>query len=368
MMKKSILILLDTLESAGAENVAVNIATRLKNSAEFVPIVCSTRRGGVLEEALRHHNINYVLLGRNRSYEAHKFLPLRRIIKEENVQIIHAHKLWSNFWCGILGRLCRVPVIAHCHAQLYNFGNLLADKLIERLSYRIVSISEYERKRLIKEEGISPDKIVTIYNGIEVGKFKTEPNLDLKRQLGIRNECSVVGIVAAFRPQKNHELFLLAARELLKKNQNISFLLVGDGPTRKRIEELASNLGVAKNCIFTGARKDMPDILSVIEVGVLSSHWEGLPLAVLEYMASSKPVISTNVGGVPEVVEDGLNGFLVQPGNFKMLAQRINGLIENKNLALEMGRRGLSLLNREFTTESMMKKIESLYAQVLTLN
>lgn len=295
--KKGVLILIDTLESAGAENVAVNIATQLKDSDEFRPVVCSTRWGGVLEEVLRGNNIRYILLKRRRSYEAYRFFSLRKIIGEENIQIIHAHKLGSNLWGALFGRLYNIPVIAHCHAQTYSWSSLLADKIIEKLSYTIVSISEYERRRLIKEERISPSNIVTIYNGIESYNYKTKPNLDIKRQLGIRMDSPVVGIIAVFRPQKNHELFLQAAQEVLKRNKNICFLLVGDGPTRKRVEELAAKLGIAKSCVFTGSRKDIPHILSIIDIGVLSSHWEGLPLAVLEYMASSKPIVATGVGG-----------------------------------------------------------------------
>lgn len=365
--KKGVLILIDTLESAGAENVAVNIAIRLKDSERFRPVVCSTRWGGVLEEVLGVNNIKYIMLKRNRSYEAYKFLSLRKIINEENIRMIHAHKLGSNLWGVMLGRLYNVPVIAHCHAQTYSWSSSLADKIIERLSYIIVSISEYERQRLIKEEGISPSKIVTIYNGIDSNNYKTKPNLDIKRQLGIKVDSPVVGIVAVFRPQKNHELFLLAAQEILKRNKNICFLLVGDGPTRKRIEDLALKLGIAKSCIFTGSRRDIPDILSIIDIGVLSSHWEGLPLAVLEYMASSKPIVATGVGGIPEVIQDGVNGFLIPAGDFKMLAQRVSLLLDNKDLALEMGRKGLLILRRGFTMDSMMRKIEDLYARILRL-
>ncbi len=366
MMKRSILILIDTLESAGAENVAVNIATWLKHSELFTPIFCCTRRGGVLEEVLRVNNIKYVSLERKRLYEIYKFLPLRKIIREEKIRLIHSHKMGSNFWACMLGSLCKIPVIAHCHGQTYNWNSLLIDRLIGNLSDKIITVSEYERRSLI-ELWIAPSKILTIHNGIELNKYKTQPNLDIRKQLGIKLDCPVIGIIALFRPEKNHELFLQAAQEILKKNKNINFLLVGDGPTRKRIEELASRSGIVNNCIFTGSRKDIADILSMIDIGVLTSHWEGLPLVVLEYMASCKPIVCTNVGGIPEVVRNGINGFLVPPGDYQMLAQKINLLLENKGLALEMGRKGLLLLKQDFTINAMMKKIEDLYNQILVL-
>lgn len=370
-MKKGILILSDVLHSEGAENVAVNIAVGLKDSNEYTPIVCTTRRGGVLEKVLKDNDVKYISLGRNHSYEAHKFLPLKQIIKEENVKIIHAHKLGSNFWGSILGSLFKIPVISHSHGghapanSRRNYYNLLEGKLVGKLSYKIIAISEYERRRLIEEEGILPSKIITIYNGIESSKYKIKPNLDIKRQLDIKTDSPVVGIIAAFRPQKNHELFLLAAREVLKENRNVYFLLVGDGVTRERMEKLASELAITKNCLFTGVREDIPDIISIIDVGVLSSHWEGLPLAVLEYMASCKPVISTNVSALSELVQDNINGFLVPPGDYEMLAQKMSLLLDNKDLALEMGRNGFSIVKESFTAESMIKRIEDLYTEIL---
>ena len=365
-MKKGVLILLDELKSAGAENVAVNIAIRLKDSDHYTPVVCATRNGGVLEEKLRSNGVRYLLLKRNRFYEVHKFAPLKSLIEEENIQIIHAHMMGSNFWASMLGKFYKTPaIIAHCHAQLYSWGSLFIDRLISKLSDTIIVISDYEKQRLIEEEGISPSKITIIHNGIDLTGYKTEPNLDIKRQLGLKMDSPVVGILAVFRPQKNHELFIQTADEILKKNKDVYFLLVGDGETRKQAEDLASKLGISKNCLFTGFRKDIPDVISIIDVGVLSSHWEGLPLAVLEYMASSKPVVSTSVGGVPEVVQDGLNGFLVPPGDYKTLAQKINLLLDNKDLALEMGKNGFIRVKQEFTMEAMLKNIEDLYTNIL---
>jgi len=367
-MKKVVLTLIDILHSEGAENVAVNIAVNLKKSDDYVPIVCSTRGGGVLERVLYDNNVKYFCLNRKHSYQAYKFINLKKVIEEENVKIIHAHKIGSNFWGSMIGKFWKVPVISHFHAHhalIKSRGSLVAAKLIGKLSQKIISISEYERQRLIEEEGILPSKIVTIHNGIEYSKYKTTPSLDTKRKLGIKMDSPVVGIIAAFRPQKNHELFLLAAREILKKNKKVSFLLVGDGTTRKRAEGLASDLGIRENCLFTGYRDDIPDIISIIDVGVFSSHWEGLPIAALEYMASSKPIVSTSVSGLSEVVKDNFNGFLVPPGSYDQLAHRINLLLETEDLALEMGKNGFSILKEKFTEEFMMKRVKDLYGEVL---
>lgn len=367
-MKKGILTFIDILHSEGAENIAVNITIKLAESGEYNPVVCATRRGGVLENTLKASNIKYYILNRNNFYDIHKFLPLRNIIRENNISIIHAHKIGSNLWGSIFGNLFGIPVISHFHAHhksLEDLAFLAAARIIGSLSRNIISISEFERQRLIVEEGIPSSKIVTIYNGIDYEKYQRKANDELRKQLGIEPGSSVVGIVAAFREQKNHELFILAANEIFKKNQKVMFVLIGDGVTREKIEKMVSDLGITNNVIFTGARRDVPDILSIIDVGVLSSHWEGLPLAVLEYMAASKPVVSTDVSGLSEVIENGVNGFLVPAGNFQALAEKINLILENKALASEMGKNGFSTVKYKFSEEVMMSRVKSLYNETL---
>ena len=368
-MKRCILTIIDILHSEGAENVAVNIAVKLAESSEYNPVVCVTRSGGVLEKTLKAHNIKYYILNRHKTHEIHKFLPIKNIIKENKVSLIHAHKIGSNLWGSIIGKLFRIPVISHFHAHhmsLEKLTYLAAAKIIGSFSSKIISISEFERQRLIIEEGIPYSKMVTIYNGINYEKFQKTANSGLKRELGIASRSLVVGIVAAFRSQKNHELFILAANEILKRNQNVQFILIGDGATRGKIERMVLNLGIKNNFIFTNARSDIPDILSIIDVGVLSSHWEGLPLAVLEYMAASKPVVSTDVSGMSEVIENGVNGFLVPAGNFQALAEKITMILDNKTLAMKLGKNGFSKVKYKFSEEVMMSSIKNLYSDVIS--
>jgi len=364
-MKQSVLILIDTLRSAGAENVAVNVAALLKDSEGFAPVVCATRYGGVLEEILKDKNVKYISLNRYKPYEAYKLFFLRKIIRNENVQIIHANKLGSNFWGCIFGKIHKIPVITHIHGPAYSWKDLMVDWVIEKLSDKIIAVSEQEKRRLI-EEGVSPSKIVMIYNGINFTNYKTEPNLDIKRKFGLKIDARVIGISAGLRPEKKHETFFLAAKEVLQEKDDVYFFIVGDGARRNELEDFVSKLGISKKCLFAGFVSNIPEILSIIDIGVLSSEREGIPLALLEYMASSKPVISTNVGGVPEVVQDGINGFLVPPGDYKMLAHRMLLLLDDKDLASKMGKNGLLILKQKFTASSMISKIEDLYTEVLS--
>jgi len=360
--------LIDLLHPSGAENVAINIAVKLKESSRYRPFVCASRSGGVLEEKLKKNDIEYAVLGRDHSYEFHKFLPLRKIIREKEIELIHAHKIGSNLWGSLIGRAWGVPVISHFHAHqksLESLSYLIAAKIINRFSTSIISISEYEKLRLAEEEGITLSKIFTIYNGIDYSNYKSVPDEGTMKSLSIRKGAPVVGFVAAFRPRKDHELLMNSARVVIDQYPDTIFLLVGDGETREKIETMAEELGIKDNCRFTGFRNDIPELISTFGVAVLSSHWEGLPIAVLEYMASSKPVVCTNVSGMPELVRNGVNGFLVNPGDSGDFAEKIIKLLRDRELAKNMGNRGLETVRNSFSEEKMMEEIENLYGQIL---
>jgi len=367
-MKKKVLTLIDILHPSGAENMAVNIAVKLNDSEDYSPVVYATRRGGALEDRLRSANIPYMILGRKNIFEFYKFHRLKTLLQHEQIKLIHAHKMGSNFWGSIIGKLCNIPVISHYHAhdvKVKNRISQLSNKITGVLSSKIISVSDSEQQRLIKNDGVDPSKIITIHNGINYEKYHVAPYSDIKAQLGIPMSSQVVGIVAAIIEIKNHELFLRAACEVLKQNRKVKFLVVGDGDRRAGIEKLASELKIDDDVIFTGFRNDVADIISIIDVGVLTSHSEGIPVTLLEYMSSSKPVVCTDVGGVPELVMDNVNGFLVPPNDYQTLAKKINLLLTDNELAGKMGTRAYERVKENFSEQKMMEEIENLYDEIL---
>ncbi|MDA2918196.1 glycosyltransferase family 4 protein [Desulfobacterota bacterium AH_259_B03_O07] len=364
----NVLFLLDTLEPlGGAEKIAIDIATGLKTATRFKPIVCSTRYGGAFEEKLNKSNIPFVLLERNRRYEFHKFKKLIKLIKDKSIKIIHSHQLGSNFWGAIIGKISRGPIIiAQNQGQSYdNWKNVFIDKITSSLCDRIIFVSEYEKHIFLDKVGCPSTKGVIINNAIDLSIYKPYIQPEIRRSFGLSISNHVVGIVGGFRPEKNHQTFLLAANEVLKLDNKVRFLLVGEGAEKKKMEKLASRLGIQKNCLFTGFRNDIPNIVSIIDIGCLTSVREGLPVALLEYMASSKAIVSTNVGGVPEVVKHGVNGFLVPSRNYKALAKKILILLYNRNLRIKMGKEGFQILKKNFTLEKMIEKIEDLYSNLI---
>ena len=367
-MKKKVLTLIDILHPSGAENMAINIAVKLNESDDYSPMVCATRRGGALEDKLKSAHIPYTVLNRNYIFEFYKFYELKKIFQHEQIKLIHAHKMGSNFWGSIIGKLFNIPVISHYHAhdiKVKNRINQLSNKITGILSSKIISVSDSEKQRLVKNDGVEPSKIITIHNGIDYEKYHVAPRSDIKTQLGIPKESQVVGIVAAIIEIKNHELFLLTAREILKQNTTVKFLIVGDGDRRAAIEKLASELKIHDDVIFTGFRNDVADIISIMDVGILTSHSEGIPVTLLEYMSSSKPVVCTDVGGISELVEDNVSGFLVPPNDYQAFATKIYRLLTDEELARKMGASAYERVRENFSEGIMMEKIKRVYDDIL---
>lgn len=367
-MAVKVLFLLDSLSPVGgAERVAVKIAIGLKRSGDYEPVFCSTREGGGLEEELGANGIGYLLLRRRRFSDVHKFKPLIDLLDEEKIKIIHSHNLGSNLWGSIIGSIARVPVlIAHKHGQDYGtWRSLVLDRIVGNLSQKIIFVSNDEREAFIQRIGTDPEKCVTIYNGISIDDPGRNPEEKTRNEYGIRKEQVVVGIIARFAPEKDHETFLLAAREILRTHGEFTFLLVGDGKTKPSMQKLSKDLGIEDHTIFTGFVDDPGAVLPMIDIGCLTSRREGMGIVLLEYMAFRKPVVSTNAGGIPEVVQDGVNGFLVDPGDYKSMAGKILELAGDANLRSRMGREGFSILNAKFTDKIMVNNIEKLYDRSL---
>lgn len=363
-----ILTLIDTLYPAGAETIAVSIAELLQEQGRYEPIVCATRAGGNLETGLRTQGIRHLILGRRSKFEIHKMRALFTLVRDERVGIVHAHGAGSGVWGVLLARATGVPLVTHVHGQPLVGWHGTADALIGRLAKRVIAVSEFERHRLISQ-GLPETRVVAIPNGIDIDGFAaaTAPAA-VKVHFGIPQDAPVVGICAGLRPEKNHEMFLEAAAVVVAGGIDARFMIVGGGERGDALKAQARTLGIAERCVFTGSVANVPELLAAFDVGVLSSNREGLPLSILEYMASSLPVVATNVAAIPEAVEEGKNGFLVPPGDSEALADRIGRLLTDSEFADRMGREGRRMAEARFSRRAMIARVQALYDEVLAEN
>ena len=182
--------------------------------------------------------------------------------------------------------------------------------------------------------------------------------------LDLDAKAPVVGIVAALRPEKNHDMFLRVAALVHEALPAARFLVVGDGPERARLEALAQSLGIAKVVRFLGTRRDVPEVLSLLDVLVLTSHSEANPLCLLEAMASEKPVVATRVGSVSETVLDGQTGYLVAPGDCSAMAGRVLELLRDRDRAATIGRTGREQVIAHWSVARMVQGYQDLIAEI----
>ncbi len=303
-------------------------------------------------------------------------IKLVHFCKREKIDIIHTHSSKA----GILGRwaarLARVPIITHTiHGWgFYPKQNLLKKKLFillekitAKITDRLVAVSRANIETGIENRIGRKEKYTLIRSGIKPSRFQNmEVDIGEKRKgLSLEEDTKVVAMIAPLKPQKAPLDFVKVANQVIKKKPKTQFLLIGDGELRPEIEELIKELNLEKKVILTGWRRDIPQILRIADILVLTSRWEGLPRVFPEAMASELPIVATKVDGAPEAIEEGINGFLVSVGEIRGMAEKIITLLDNPEMAKEMGRRGKERAFPEFDIDLMVKKIDDLYQELI---
>ncbi|MCK5595141.1 glycosyltransferase, partial [bacterium] len=205
----------------------------------------------------------------------------------------------------------------------------------------------------------------TIYNGIDVEDFNKDFDYQARRkEIGVAEDELLVGIFARLYPQKGHKYFLEAASKINKAIDNVKFMIVGEGPLESELKERAMKLGIRGKVIFTGLRHDIPELLHIVDVSVLSSFIEGFSNIILESMAAGKPVVATDVGGNSEAVINGETGFIVPSANSAKLANAIAKILDNKQLRIDMGRKARERVTK-FSIQEMARQTDNLYKTCL---
>jgi glycosyltransferase involved in cell wall biosynthesis len=318
------------------------------------------------ERRLQGAGVRYFGLGRRTSTDFYRWLALRGLLRRERVDVPHTHMFGSNAWGTVIGRLARVPVIvAHEHTWSFEgrpLRRLVDREVIGRGSTAFIAVSRDDQRKMIEIEGVNPKKILHVPNGIAAPPPPS--GADVRAELGIPAGARVIGTVSVLRPQKALDVFVRASARLLRERPDLYVLLAGDGPLRGELTALVESLGVQDRLLMLGYRSDASDVIAALEVAVSSSAFEGSPLAVMEYMESARPIVATRVGGVPDLIEDGVNGLLVDPGDEAALAAAIERMLADPEAARRMGEAARDRRRREFTVDLMVRRFEALYERL----
>lgn len=366
MRKANILELTTTLGVGGTENV-VSLLSRGLSREKYNVMVACLDKGGLLADELKQDGIEVHPLNAKGKLDLTIVPKLVRLLKTREIDILHTYLFHANFIGRICGKLAGVPVRISSERimGMEPKYRLVLNRLTAGLCDAFTANSEAVKRFMVESTGLKPEKIVVIHNGIDTREYNISISKeDERKELGL-GESPVVGMVSRLDRQKGHQYFIESAKIVLMEKQDTQFLIVGDGPLRKELESQVKELGISESVSFLGTRRDIPEILRAMDIFVLSSLWEGLPNVVMEAMASSLPVIATDVCGTPELVADGETGILVEAEDAKGMADAVLELLKNKTIAENMGKMGRKRVEAEFSLKLMIKKNENLYDNLL---
>jgi len=299
----------------------------------------------------------------------HRLVQMWSIAKNEKIDIIHTFFEKSEIMGWWVKRLARIPVWITSRRDLGFNRKKIYKKFFSYSSgdcAKCVANCEAVKARMIADEGISPEKVTVIYNGIDFDRSDMSSNGSLRKEIGISNDVPLVGMIANMIFEiKGHRYFLEAAKKVVSRLPNAEFVLVGDGRLRNKFEDMAKSFGIEQKIHFLGRRSDIHNILEDLTVSVLCSTSEGLSNVILESMAVGKPVVASRVGGNTELVTDGVTGILVLPADTDALADATISLLGNPDQAVAMGAEGRRIAQEKFSINAMVKNHETLYKELI---
>jgi len=353
----------------GMEKGVVELVLGMDRS-KFTPIVCCLARQTALSEKLTQNGIKIYYLSERENPELNfkLILKLAGLLRKEQVSLVHTH--------NICGHLYGLPAafLSNTKAVHSEHGFSPGEKkisvflrwLLSCKARKIVTRSQSLANEIKRLWHVPNKKLYPISSGINASKFNEEYNRQtIRQELGFNDEDFLIGLVARLELIKDHETLIKSVAFAIQKVENLKLVLVGDGSLKGYLKSLSSELGISDNVVFLGHRSDIAKMLSMLDLFVLTSKREGTSTAIMEAMAMGLPVIATDVGGNPELIQNDYNGLLTPPGEPDTLGKKIIDLISNSEKRFYLGTQGKEVFYNNYTIEIYMRNYQNLFAQIL---
>ncbi|MGF1580089.1 MAG: glycosyltransferase [Gemmataceae bacterium] len=368
--KPTVCQVLHGLWVGGAEVLAARLARQLRDHYHFV-FVCLDELGSLGKE-LQREGFRVEVLERGQGLDWRCPVRLAKILRHERVDLLHAHQ-YTPFFYSMMGRLlCSRPAVMFTehgrHQPDYpRPKRIFANRLLLTRRDRVVSVGEAVRQALVDNEGIPSDRISVIYNGVDLQAFADNRvhREAVQAELGIKPTDFTIFQVARLDYLKDHLTAIRTFERVVLARPDSWLVLVGEGPEFPKIQSLVEEKNLAERVQFLGLREDVPRLLASADLFLLTSISEGIPLTLIEAMAAKVPIVSTNVGGVPEVIEDGKTGMLVPSGEDHLLARKILELASDGYRRRQIAQCGFERALAFFSETQMHSSYLQLYEEML---
>jgi len=373
--RKRIVFLIDGLGMGGAERLLV-IYLQYLDRTRFEPRVgvLQVKNGNPMAAEIEKLGVPIDAVPVKRLADPGALPRLLGYLRRVRPHVLHTRLEFADTLGVTVAKLLGIPTVSTLHtADAPQKGEKSYRRLklhwwiLRHITTRVIAVSEGTRRHHLRVGKLPPEKVVTLHNGIDLSRFipvSPAERASLRASLGILPDAPVLITVAVLRPPKGIQFMLAALPDVLKIVPAARYLIVGDGDHRAALEKIAAEKGVSGRVIFTGTRRDIPQLLAAADIFVLPTLTEALPTVLAEAMAAEKPIIAGEVGGVPEMVDDGRNGLLVPPADSRALTEACVKLLENPQRAREMGRVGRQIVAERFDIQRQVRRLEALYLEL----
>ncbi len=361
-----VLFVITSMPVGGAETLLVNLIQNMDRQ-RFSAELCCLKELGPLGEKLSFEIPAHSHLLTSK-YDVRVLSRLTRLMRRRRVDAVVTVGAGDKmFWGRVAAWRAGVPVVLSAlHSTGWPDGVGRLNRWLTPLTDAFIGVATEHGRHLVENERFPADKVRVIPNGVDTERFQPRPEIraTLRKELGIPPTAPVCGIVAALRPEKNHLLFLRAAKLVKHELPAARFVIIGDGPEREKLEMAARDAGLCDNVHFLGTRSDIPQLLAMLDLFALTSHNEANPVSILEAMSTGLPVVATRVGSVAESVKHGETGYLADPGDANAIAGFWLSLMRDPDIARRMGQAGRAQVIARWSLERMVVGYQDLIEEI----
>lgn len=372
---RPIIWMIDSLGPGGAEQLMPTILKNLKQ-AGFNIRICALqiRAGNPIASELERLGLPVDLIPIPNLRQPFNLIHILRYLRLHRPQLLHTQLEFADILGTLAAKILGIPSVSTVHTldvfpeKKSAWGRMkLRWFLLGKFCDRVIAVSEKTRLHYLQSGGLPPDKVSTLYNGVDISRFKimdATQTAKLKQELHLPLNSKIIITVAVLREPKGIQFMIRALPAILEQCPDVHYLIVGDGEHGAALTDLVTALAIKNHVTFAGHRTDIPDLLACCDIFVLPTLKDALPTVLIEALAAERPIIASNVGGVPEIIENGVNGLLVSSGDPSKLAEACLKLLKDNELSRQIVLAGSKTVQQRFNIGSQIEQLSKMYEEL----